>query len=337
MRLRKDTGRQAATLHASDEAAPIVPGDEVAGAHEVANPGTAQALGTKNASGGAEDAYGDQAPAAGDSLQLSENDTGEGEDQSKTPRRVSGKKIGDDPGGRDVVPGSPGRNEKVSPEEAAAIARVKNLEPRERNYSYVAAAVGAGLFCLVLIPVLHKPVPKGQLLPEDFLAIGLVMAAALAISTFVGRRALVAFSALFLSFMATDLGGLLLGLPFLALAGWLLIRSWRFNRDLISARTAASTPHQPARTSSNRNNRNSGASSRNRSASYPRSSSTQQHARSAGASDEQGARRGLFSRLLGRKPQQPELLMRPPLPPAASRRYTPPKSAVKAKRGREGR
>ena len=243
--------------------------------------------------------------------------------------------VGRNSGKPDASPPSSQGSAEMSPGEAAALARVKNLEPKERNYSYIAAAVGAGLFCLVLIPILHKPVPNGQLLPQDFLAIGLVMATVLAGATFIGRRSLVAFSALFLSFMATSLGGLLLGLPFLALAAWLLIRSWRFNKELMAARAAASAPTRPARTASGRGRTSASPSS---STGDRRSLSSQARTHPETASDKRAPRQGIFSRLLGREAHQPELTMRPPPPPPPSRRYTPPKSAVKpSRKGRDGR
>ena len=235
----------------------------------------------------------------------------------------------------DASPSGPQGSSEMSATEAAALARVKNLEPKERTYSYIAAAAGAALFCLVLIPILHKPVPNGQLLPQDFLALGLVMATVLAGATFIGRRSLVAFSALFLSFMATSLGGLLLGLPFLALAAWLLIRSWRFNKELMAARAAASAPIRTARTP---NGRGRTSASPSRGTGDRRSSSSQARAQPETASEKRAPRQGIFSRLLGREAHQPELTMRPPPPPPPSRRYTPPKSAVKpSRKGRDGR
>ncbi len=236
------------------------------------------------------------------------------------------------------TPEKPGKDAEQSPAVAAAIARVKHLEPRERNYSYAAAAAAVAIFGVALIPNLHVPVRQGQLAPADFLAIGLAMAAMLAISTFIGRRALVAFSALFLAFMSTSLGSFVLGLPFLALGGWLLVRSWRFNKEAAdAARAAARASNGSARSSGSGGSRTANASrgtapgrSGARGGALARGSSASSPASTNGSTKHPASLGGFFRRILGREPEQPELIMRPPPPPPPSKRYTPPKVAAKA-------
>lgn len=117
-------------------------------------------------------------------------------------------------------------------------AAVYQLDSRERLAGFAGAALAAVGFCAIWIPHLgaHATKASGALTPDTDLLIGLVMAAALAGATALGRRALVGFVALFIGLGGPWNSYLLAQIPFLALAGWLLMRASRISSE---ARRAA--------------------------------------------------------------------------------------------------
>ncbi len=110
---------------------------------------------------------------------------------------------------------------------------IDRLDEREKRFSF-AAAGAAALFGTILYftetsnPHFH-PV-KGQFAPLTTLVVSLVAAAMLLGTTLIGRRALVGFVALF-TFLAFGNSALVLGFPFLALAVWLLFRSYKVQKE----------------------------------------------------------------------------------------------------------
>jgi len=144
---------------------------------------------------------------------------------------------------------------------------VDRLDARERRYSFFASA--AALVFGVSIYVTetnnkHFHLSKGQFTPFTTLVVGLVAAALLLGATFIGRRALVGFVALF-TFLAFSNSAFVLGLPFVILAAWLLYRSYKVQKaasaDLRAGRAQASAKSdasdkpstaRPAPTSSSR-------------------------------------------------------------------------------------
>jgi hypothetical protein len=110
---------------------------------------------------------------------------------------------------------------------------IDRLDGRERVYSYVAAVMAAVFAVIVYAEEHHVKAHthvKNQLSPETTLLLGLASAVALAITTRIGRRALVGFVALF-TFLAFGNSALVLGFPFLALAVWLLFRSYKVQKE----------------------------------------------------------------------------------------------------------
>jgi hypothetical protein len=117
---------------------------------------------------------------------------------------------------------------------------VDRLDERERRFSFAAAGLAAVFGIAVYVSETsnhHFRLAKNQLTPQTTLALGLGAAALLLITTFVGRRALVGFVALF-TFLAFGTQ-YLLGVPFLALAVWLLYRSFKVQREASAAARAA--------------------------------------------------------------------------------------------------
>jgi hypothetical protein len=109
---------------------------------------------------------------------------------------------------------------------------IDRLDSRERVYCYLASLMAA--FFAVLIYVVesnntHFHVKKGQFTPITTLVVGLVCAVLLVGTTYLGRRALVGFVALF-TFLGFSNSDFVVGLPFLLLAAWLLYRSFRSKR-----------------------------------------------------------------------------------------------------------
>jgi len=110
---------------------------------------------------------------------------------------------------------------------------IDRLDNRERVYGYGAAL--AAVFFAVLVYVVetndkHLKLTKGQFTPTTTLIVGLVGAAALVVATYIGRRALVGFVALFV-FLGFSNSDFIVGLPFLILAAWLLYRSYKVQKE----------------------------------------------------------------------------------------------------------
>lgn len=118
---------------------------------------------------------------------------------------------------------------------------IDRLDEREKRYSLV-AAVGAAAFAvsIYLDETNNKQfrLAKGQLTPQSTLVVGLICAALLLGAALLGRRAPVGFVALFTgaSFSSSFF---FLGLPFFALAVWLLYRSYKVQRDANANAVAA--------------------------------------------------------------------------------------------------
>jgi hypothetical protein len=120
---------------------------------------------------------------------------------------------------------------------------IDRIDSRERVYCYLAGFMAA--FFAVLIYVVesnntHFHLKKGQFTPLTTLAVGLVCAVLLVGTTYLGRRALVGFVALF-TFLGFSNSDFRVGLPFLLLAAWLLYRSFKVQKE-ITARIKADRP-----------------------------------------------------------------------------------------------
>jgi hypothetical protein len=136
---------------------------------------------------------------------------------------------------------------------------IDRLDEREKRFSF-AAAGGSALFGTILYLTetnnAHFHPVKGQFAPVTTLVVSLVAAAMLLATTLIGRRALVGFVSLF-TFLAFGNSALVLGLPFVALAVWLLFRSYKVQKEAAanaraanasgSARTASATRSTAAR------------------------------------------------------------------------------------------
>ncbi|HEX3840817.1 MAG TPA: hypothetical protein VHU85_08505 [Acidimicrobiales bacterium] len=118
---------------------------------------------------------------------------------------------------------------------------IDRLDAREKRFSFVASGAAAlfGIFIYVTETQNHNfRLAKGQLTPQTTLIIGLVAAALLAGVTVLGRRAPVGFVALFTG-AAFGQTSLFLGVPFFVLAVWLLIRSYRVQKESAAKARAA--------------------------------------------------------------------------------------------------
>ena len=127
---------------------------------------------------------------------------------------------------------------------------VERLDDRERTLCFAASglAVLAGiLIYLVEHENPHFRLSKGQLTPETTLVIGLAVGVLLLGATLLGRRAPVGFVALF-AFLAFGTQ-YFAGIPFLVLAVWLLVRSYKFQKEAAATRKASmasgSSPSRP--------------------------------------------------------------------------------------------
>ena len=111
---------------------------------------------------------------------------------------------------------------------------VDRLDDRERRLSF-AAAVAAFVLGVVDLRA-RRPTTRtsdwtrGQLTPQTTLVLGIACGVLLLGATYIGRRAPVGFVALF-TFLDLRHPSFVLGLPFLALAVWLLYRSYKIQKE----------------------------------------------------------------------------------------------------------
>ncbi len=130
---------------------------------------------------------------------------------------------------------------------------VDRLDGRETLYCYASSAIAVIFTLLVYVGETsekHFHPVKGQFSPETALIVGLTSAVALGVTTWIGRRALVGFVALF-AFLGFENSTFLIGLPFLVLAVWLLYRSYKVQKAAtaqMKAARSASGEAPPART-----------------------------------------------------------------------------------------
>jgi len=129
-----------------------------------------------------------------------------------------------------AAPARPGLDRNGNPTKWS----IDRIDPRERVYCYLASFMAA--FFAVLIYVVesnnsHLHLKKGQFTPLTTLIVGLVCAVLLAGTTYLGRRALVGFVALF-TFLGFSNSDFVVGLPFLLLAAWLLYRSFKVQKEI---------------------------------------------------------------------------------------------------------
>jgi hypothetical protein len=129
--------------------------------------------------------------------------------------------------------------------------QIDRLDPREKRFSSIGAGA-AVLFGLgVYLVQTRNPkfrLAKGQITPQTTLVLGIGCGVLLVVATLVDRRAAVGFVSLltFLAFGTTDFA---LGVPFLVLAGWLLYRSYKLQKEAtanLRAANAAARDTAPA-------------------------------------------------------------------------------------------
>jgi hypothetical protein len=118
--------------------------------------------------------------------------------------------------------------------------QIERLDDKERRLSLAAAAasviIGVVIY-LVETGDRNFRVTKGVVTPQTTLVLGIVFGALLLSATLFGRRAPMGFMALF-TFLAFGTR-YLAGLPFLALAVWLLYRSYKFQKEATARVRAA--------------------------------------------------------------------------------------------------
>lgn len=133
---------------------------------------------------------------------------------------------------------------------------IDRLDSRERVYCYLASFMAA-LFAVLIYVVesnnIHFHLKKGQFTPSTTLIVGVVCAVLLVGTTYLGRRALVGFVALF-TFLGFSNSDFVVGLPFLLLAAWLLYRSFKVQKEITTRikadRTSGAKPAAPSQSRS---------------------------------------------------------------------------------------
>jgi hypothetical protein len=118
---------------------------------------------------------------------------------------------------------------------------VDRLDSREKRLSFAASGASAAFGILIYIEETHNHafrLAKNQLDPHWTLILGIVAGVLLLGATFLGRRAPVGFVALFTGAMFTG-SSLIFGLPFIALALWLLYHSYKIQKETAAKARAA--------------------------------------------------------------------------------------------------
>ncbi len=126
-----------------------------------------------------------------------------------------------------VVPPEPTVDRRGNPTKWS----IDRLDGRERVYAYVASVLSVVFAVIIFVEEHHHKTThvKNQFSPETTLLLGVASGIALAITTRIGRRALVGFVALF-AFLSFSTVSTVVGLPFLILAIWLLYRSYKIQK-----------------------------------------------------------------------------------------------------------
>jgi hypothetical protein len=144
---------------------------------------------------------------------------------------------------------------------------VDRLDGRERRISFAAAGAAVLFGVTIYISETHDKnfhLAKNQLAPEWTLILGIAAGALLLGATFLGRRAPVGFVALFAGAMFTG-SSIVFGLPFIAVALWILYRSYKVQKEMsasVRAARAESRAQNPRATSASAR----GAAAQNRGA-----------------------------------------------------------------------
>jgi hypothetical protein len=111
---------------------------------------------------------------------------------------------------------------------------VDRLDGRERRISFAAAGAAVLFGVTIYISETHDKkfhLAKNQLTPEWTLILGIAAGALLLGATVLGRRAPVGFVALFAGAMFTG-SSIIFGLPFIAVALWILYRSYKVQKEM---------------------------------------------------------------------------------------------------------
>jgi hypothetical protein len=158
-----------------------------------------------------------------------EDDDGEG----STDSAASGRS---DAVGAGASTGAAGRRSDRSVKWA-----VDRLDGREKRLSFAASGASAAFGILIYIEETHNHafrLAKNQLDPQWTLILGIVAGVLMLGATFLGRRAPVGFVALFTGAMFTG-SSVIFGLPFIALALWLLYHSYKIQKETAAKARAA--------------------------------------------------------------------------------------------------
>jgi hypothetical protein len=144
------------------------------------------------------------------------------------PRPTGRRSLGDRVRAGAAARPQPARTPSGRP--VSAKRRIEGLEPRERQICFAAGALSLAMGVIIYAVETgnkHFRLSKDQLTPQTTLILGIIFAVVILAATWVGRRAPIGFVGLF-AFLGF---GLPYGLPFLALAVWLLYRSYRFQKE----------------------------------------------------------------------------------------------------------
>lgn len=180
---------------------------------------------------------------------------------------------------------------------------VDKLDGREKRLSFAGSGASAAFGILIYLEEKHNHnfhLAKNQLAPEWTLILGIAAGVLLLGATLLGRRAPVGFVALFTGAMFTG-SSLIFGLPFIALALWLLYHSYKIQKE-----TAAKV--RAARAESGRSgsaSRLSAASSRGAGGARGASAAKGAPARGAKAKDKGPARPEANKRFTPKRPPPP--------------------------------
>ena len=122
--------------------------------------------------------------------------------------------------------------EDAKPRMVSTKRQIEGLDGREKLFSFAGAALSLVMGVVIYLTETHNHhlrLTKGQFTPQTTLLLAIVFGVLLLVVTIIGRRAPIGFVSLF-AFLSFGTTSFAVGFPFLALAAWLLYRSYKIQK-----------------------------------------------------------------------------------------------------------
>ncbi len=147
--------------------------------------------------------------------------------------RARNRTTGPDESDPDDADPEDARPEDARPTTVSTKRQIEGLDGREKLFSFAGAALSLVMGVVIYLTETHNHhlrLTKGQFTPQTTLVLAVVFGVLLLVVTIIGRRAPIGFVSLF-AFLSFGTTSFAVGFPFLALAAWLLYRSYKIQKD----------------------------------------------------------------------------------------------------------